>query len=121
MCSTGAHIALNSIDHNLKVVEKLGVSYHNTQSLHQKVDSMPDCTGDWITRKLSFKDSPNEEFTIRYCDPFKASGRILHMQIIWYMLQKRFFLMRQRQTEFLMRCGLENGGMEYRYGHTISL
>ncbi len=77
MCSTGAHIALNSIDHNLKVVEKLGVSYHNTRSLHQKVDSMPDRAGDWITRKLSFKDSPNEEFTIRYRDPIKA------IQSIW--------------------------------------
>ena len=38
---------------------------------------MPDHAEDWITRKLSFKDSPNEEFTIYYHDSIKT------IQSIW--------------------------------------
>ena len=51
-----------------QVVENLGLSYHNTRSLHQKVDGIPERAGDWQTRTLSFKDRPNDAFTVRFRD-----------------------------------------------------
>jgi len=56
----------------LQVVERLGLSYHNTRALHQKIDSIPDKTGEWTTQELSFKDRPDDKFTIWYRDPIKA-------------------------------------------------
>ena len=40
--------------------------------MHQKIDSIPDRSGEWIVKDLHFDDLPNEHFTIRYRDPVKA-------------------------------------------------
>ena len=54
------------------MVENLGLSYRNIRALHQKVDAIPERSGDWHTRHLSFKDQPDEKYTIRFRDPVEA-------------------------------------------------
>ncbi|KAF8165815.1 hypothetical protein B0H34DRAFT_794159 [Crassisporium funariophilum] len=54
------------------VVEKLGLSFHNIRALHQKLDGMPEKAGEWQTKHLSFQDSPDDIFTMRYRDPIEA-------------------------------------------------
>ncbi|KAF8880698.1 hypothetical protein CPB84DRAFT_1817310 [Gymnopilus junonius] len=64
-----------AIDHLLTipgVQEKLGLSYNNIRALLQKVDSVPDRTGQWQTRELSFRDKPDEKYTIHFRDPIEA-------------------------------------------------
>jgi hypothetical protein len=56
----------------LQVVDKLDLSYHNTRSLLQKVDSLPDRAGKWQTTHLNFDDDPKAQFTIRHRDPVEA-------------------------------------------------
>ena len=53
-------------------MEKLGLSFHNTRALHQKIDSIPNRGGEWITKNIRFHDLPDQKFTIRYRDPVKA-------------------------------------------------
>ncbi|KAF8229332.1 hypothetical protein L208DRAFT_1061668, partial [Tricholoma matsutake] len=51
------------------VMEKLGLSYHsyhNSQSLHQVLDNIPERAGTWQTQYLTFKDHPNQTFIIRH-------------------------------------------------------
>lgn len=36
------------------------------------MDGIPERAGDWQTRTLSFKDRPNDEFTLRFRDPVDA-------------------------------------------------
>lgn len=38
----------------------------------QKVDLIPEQCGTWYTKRLSFKDRPNEYFTVRHRDPIEA-------------------------------------------------
>lgn len=38
----------------------------------QTVDTIPDRSGQWFTKQLSFKDRPQEHFTIRHRDPIEA-------------------------------------------------
>ncbi|KAF8814830.1 hypothetical protein BYT27DRAFT_7056438, partial [Phlegmacium glaucopus] len=52
--------------------ERLGLSYHNMRSLYQKIDSIPDRAGEWMTRQLVFRDQPEDKYTIRYRDPLEA-------------------------------------------------
>ncbi|KAF8223360.1 hypothetical protein L208DRAFT_1202901, partial [Tricholoma matsutake] len=40
------------------VAEKLGLSFHNTHSLHQKIDLIPERAGLWSTKSLTFNDRP---------------------------------------------------------------
>ncbi|KAF8228231.1 hypothetical protein L208DRAFT_1292600 [Tricholoma matsutake] len=44
--------------------EKLGLSFHNTHSLHQKIDLIPECAGLWSTKSLTFNDRPGYTYTI---------------------------------------------------------
>ncbi|KAJ3711596.1 hypothetical protein C8R42DRAFT_544044, partial [Lentinula raphanica] len=55
-----------------EVKENLGVTFNNTKSMYDKVDHIPDRCGPWSTKKLSFKDRPEEEFTIHHRDPIEA-------------------------------------------------
>ena len=55
-----------------QVVEKLGLSYHNIQGLHQKIDAVPQKAGDWKTIKLTFDQRPQDSFTLQYQDPIEA-------------------------------------------------
>ncbi|KAF8958087.1 hypothetical protein BDZ97DRAFT_1668977 [Flammula alnicola] len=66
------HNAFNRLLEIPGVVEKLGLSYHNIRALHQKLDAMPEKAGEWKTRQLSFKDKPDEVFTLRHRDPIEA-------------------------------------------------
>jgi len=65
-------LCLKLFSNIIKVVEKLGLSYHNIRGLHQKLDEMPEKGGKWKTENLRFKDRPNELFTLRYRDPVEA-------------------------------------------------
>ena len=38
----------------------------------QTVDTIPERSGQWFTKRLSFKDCPTEFFTIRHRDPIDA-------------------------------------------------
>ena len=38
----------------------------------QCVDTIPNRAGQWFTKRLSFKDRPDEHFTIRHRDPVEA-------------------------------------------------
>ncbi|KIY52526.1 hypothetical protein FISHEDRAFT_10660, partial [Fistulina hepatica ATCC 64428] len=51
---------------------RLGLSYHNTRRLHQKIESIPSRAGIWKTILLSFPDNPEEKFTVRHRDPVEA-------------------------------------------------
>ncbi|KAF9455751.1 hypothetical protein BDZ94DRAFT_1135920, partial [Collybia nuda] len=46
----------------------LGLSFKNIRALHQKLDSIPEKAGSWYTKTLSFKDKPDQKFTIRHRD-----------------------------------------------------
>ena len=52
--------------------ERLGLTFTNAQSMLKQVDKIPDRCGVWYTKRLSFKDRPDEHFTIRHRDPVKA-------------------------------------------------
>ena len=52
--------------------EKLGLSYGNARSMLKCVDQIPNKCGDWYTKQLSFKDSPDETFIVHHRDPVEA-------------------------------------------------
>ena len=57
----------------LQVVEKLGLSYHNTRSLHQTIDNdIPERAGTWRTDEIFFNDFPDIVYTVRSRDPLEA-------------------------------------------------
>ncbi|KIK51245.1 hypothetical protein GYMLUDRAFT_142519, partial [Collybiopsis luxurians FD-317 M1] len=55
-----------------QVQECLGLSYSSARTMLQNVDAIPERCGQWFTKQLSFKDRPDEHFTIRYWDPLEA-------------------------------------------------
>ncbi|KAJ3752442.1 hypothetical protein EV360DRAFT_20913, partial [Lentinula raphanica] len=68
-------VSQSSFDRLLKIPqmkEKLPLSFNNARSMYNKVDQLPECCGRWFTKQLSFKDRPDEEFTVRYRDPVEA-------------------------------------------------
>ncbi|THU99769.1 hypothetical protein K435DRAFT_604199, partial [Dendrothele bispora CBS 962.96] len=52
--------------------EQLGLSFHNSREMMKKVDEIPEHCGKWSTKRLRFKDSPNEWYTIRHRDPVEV-------------------------------------------------
>lgn len=54
----------------------LGLSYHNTRALLQKVDSLPE-RAEWQERWLSFKDRPNEKHLLQFRDIIQAIRALL--------------------------------------------
>ncbi|KIK60604.1 hypothetical protein GYMLUDRAFT_112684, partial [Collybiopsis luxurians FD-317 M1] len=54
------------------VKERLNLSYSNSRSMLQQVDALPERCGKWYTKQFSFKDRPDEHFTVRHCDPIEA-------------------------------------------------
>lgn len=52
--------------------EKLGLTFNSARSMLETVDKIPDRCGMWFTKQLSFKDRPDEHFTIRHRDPIEA-------------------------------------------------
>ncbi|KAJ3715344.1 hypothetical protein C8R42DRAFT_549791, partial [Lentinula raphanica] len=55
-----------------QVQDKLGLTFNTAKSMLDKLDETPDRAGPWFTKKLSFKDRPEEEFTIYHRDPVEA-------------------------------------------------
>ncbi|KAF5339496.1 hypothetical protein D9757_015386 [Collybiopsis confluens] len=52
--------------------ENLGVKISSVQSMLKKVDKIPDRCGPWYTKRLSFKDRPEEYFLVRHRNPINA-------------------------------------------------
>ncbi|KAH9912266.1 uncharacterized protein B0H18DRAFT_1127404 [Fomitopsis serialis] len=72
-------ISQGAVDRFLKipsVKEKLGLSYHNTRALLQKVDSLPE-RARWKERWLSFKDRPGERHLLQFRDIIEAIKALL--------------------------------------------
>ncbi|THV02093.1 hypothetical protein K435DRAFT_583957, partial [Dendrothele bispora CBS 962.96] len=59
-------------DKLVQTKEKLGLSFHNSRTMMKMVDKIPDRCGKWSTKRLRFKDSPNEWYTIQYRDPIEV-------------------------------------------------
>lgn len=56
----------------MKIKAHLGLTYSNASSMLKTVDKIPNRCGQWFTKRLSFKDKPDECFTIRHRDPLEA-------------------------------------------------
>ena len=69
----------------------------------QKVDLIPERCGTWYTKRLSFKDRPNEYFTVRHRDPIEAIkglwGDPAFAQDLVYKPAKLFRGMKQTEEE----------------------
>lgn len=52
--------------------ERLGVSFKNSREMLTTVDKIPERFGPWVTKRLSFKDSPKEFYLIRHRNPIEA-------------------------------------------------
>lgn len=52
--------------------ERLGVSFKNSKEMLGAVDQIPERCGRWFTKRLSFKDSPLEVFTVHHRNPIEA-------------------------------------------------
>ncbi|KAF5346217.1 hypothetical protein D9757_014049 [Collybiopsis confluens] len=55
-----------------KVKDSLGVTFSSARAMLAKVDEIPSRGGSWYTKQLSFKDHPDETFTIRHRNPLDA-------------------------------------------------
>ncbi|KAH9913048.1 uncharacterized protein B0H18DRAFT_888958 [Fomitopsis serialis] len=72
-------LSRGSVDRALAIPgfkERLGLSYHNSYSLLQRVDSLPE-RAEWRERWLTFKDRPNEEHLVQYRDIIEAIRTLL--------------------------------------------
>ncbi|TFY53298.1 hypothetical protein EVJ58_g9528, partial [Rhodofomes roseus] len=68
-----------SIDKVLEIPgfrDRLGLSYHNSYTLLQRVDSLPE-RAEWKERWLTFKDRPNEKHLVQYRDIIEAIRTLL--------------------------------------------
>ncbi|KIY61549.1 hypothetical protein CYLTODRAFT_495200 [Cylindrobasidium torrendii FP15055 ss-10] len=54
------------------VQERLGLSYHNTAGLHDRLEAVPRRAGKWHVKHITFPDSPNEPFTLRHRDVLES-------------------------------------------------
>ncbi|EPS92513.1 hypothetical protein FOMPIDRAFT_23873, partial [Fomitopsis schrenkii] len=72
-------IKLSSIDNALEIPgfrERLGLSYHNTRSLLQRIDSLPE-RAEWEEHWITFKDRPNERHLLQFRDIIQAIRTLL--------------------------------------------
>jgi hypothetical protein len=58
-------------------VDKLGLSFKDTRTLHQKVDNLPARAGPWKEKVLQFPDQSQEQFLVRFRDPLEAVKALL--------------------------------------------
>ena len=86
----------------------------------QKVDLIPERCGTWYTKRLSFKDRPNEYFTVRHQDPIEAIKglwgilpllKILYISLLNYSKARN----KRRRRGCSQKCGLVDFGMQHRY------
>ncbi|KAI5117089.1 hypothetical protein M0805_000569 [Coniferiporia weirii] len=52
-------------------VDRLGLSFHNMDNLHKKIDGLPGMAP-WHETTISLADEPDESHLIQYCDPIDA-------------------------------------------------
>lgn len=52
--------------------DRLGVSFKNSREMLSTLDRIPERFGTWMTKRLSFKDNPQEFFIIRHRNPVDA-------------------------------------------------
>ncbi|KIK58438.1 hypothetical protein GYMLUDRAFT_171155 [Collybiopsis luxurians FD-317 M1] len=64
--------SLNCLLQVPEVKEQLGLSFSNVHSMLQQVDAIPEQSGPWYTKQLSFNDRPDEHFYIHHCNPIEA-------------------------------------------------
>ncbi|EPS92722.1 hypothetical protein FOMPIDRAFT_1056616, partial [Fomitopsis schrenkii] len=72
-------IKLSSIDRALEISgfrDKLGLSYHNTRALLQRVDSLPE-RAEWEEHWVSFKDRPGEKHLVQFRNIIQAIRALL--------------------------------------------
>lgn len=60
----------------LQFREKLGLSYHNSRALLQRVDSLPE-RAEWEERWVSFKDRPGEKHLVQFRNIIQAIRALL--------------------------------------------
>ncbi len=86
--------------------------------MHQKIDSIPDRSGEWMTKDLHFDDLPDQNFTIRYRDPVKAIQSLwadsLNAEHFVYA-PKKVYSDNSKIPEYSLKCGPVNGGTLYRF------
>ncbi|EPS93774.1 hypothetical protein FOMPIDRAFT_92644 [Fomitopsis schrenkii] len=73
------NIKLSSIDSALKIPgfqQMLGLSYHNSWALLQRVNSLPE-RAEWQEQWLTFKDRPNEKHLLQFRDIIQAICALL--------------------------------------------
>ncbi|KAF5335612.1 hypothetical protein D9757_015360 [Collybiopsis confluens] len=66
------HSSFNRLLTTPQVKERLGVGFSNARSMLNKVDEIPERCGAWYTKEFSFRNQPDETFTIRHRDPLEA-------------------------------------------------
>lgn len=58
------------------MAERLGLSFHNANALHDKVDALPDDIP-WESHNIIFNDRPNEKHLIQYRNVIDAIKALL--------------------------------------------
>ena len=58
-------------------MESLGLSYHNTHSMHQTIDQVPTCT-EWQMNYVAFPDNPEYKHLLQYCCLVKLIKSLLN-------------------------------------------
>ena len=85
----------------------------------QCVDTIPNQAGQWFTKRLSFKDRPDEHFTIRHRDPVEAIkalwGDPSFTSDLVYKPAKLFRGQKlAKRSECFPRCGRAGTGMQHK-------
>ncbi|THU92856.1 hypothetical protein K435DRAFT_582310, partial [Dendrothele bispora CBS 962.96] len=64
-----------------KMKDRLGLDFHNSRSMLEKVDSIPERCGEWKIKQIRFRDRVSqgieETFNVYHRDPVKA------VQALW--------------------------------------
>ncbi|THU95857.1 hypothetical protein K435DRAFT_665523 [Dendrothele bispora CBS 962.96] len=59
-----------------EIKEQLGLGFHNTRSMLQKVDDIPEHCGEWMIKQIQFRDrishGVDETFNVYHQDPVEA-------------------------------------------------
>lgn len=54
------------------MLDRLGVSFKNSKEMLRMVDQISERCGNWVTKRLSFKDNPKEFFTVYHRNAVEA-------------------------------------------------
>ncbi|KAF9064709.1 hypothetical protein BDP27DRAFT_1173378, partial [Rhodocollybia butyracea] len=68
-------ISQKALDHLLQVPQvqqKLGLTYKNSKGMLKCIDEIPERCGNWYTKQFSFRDKPDEQFTVHHRNPVEA-------------------------------------------------